>query len=58
VRAKSGVDLILTNDERFSRKHVPGVTFITSLERAHHQQERQTHKPKMLIVPFVTLLAP
>jgi uncharacterized protein len=32
--ATVGVDLFLTNDDRLSRKHIPGVKFITSLERA------------------------
>jgi hypothetical protein len=30
-----GVDLFVTNDDRLSRKHVPGVKFIASLERAY-----------------------
>jgi predicted nucleic acid-binding protein len=29
------VDLFITNDDRLSRKHVPGVKFITSLNRAY-----------------------
>jgi len=29
------VDLFITNDDRLSRKHVPGVKFITSLHRAY-----------------------
>lgn len=33
--AAAGVDLFITNDDRLSRKHVPGVKFITSLERAY-----------------------
>ena len=33
--ASAGVDLFITNDDRLSRKHVPGVKFITSLERAY-----------------------
>ena len=33
--ATSGVDLFITNDDRLSRKHVPDVKFITSLERAY-----------------------
>lgn len=33
--AASGVDLFITNDDRLSRKHVPDVKFITSLERAY-----------------------
>jgi predicted nucleic acid-binding protein len=32
--AEAGVDLFITNDERLSRKVVPGIQFITSLERA------------------------
>ena len=28
------LDLFITNDDRLSRKHVPDVKFITSLERA------------------------
>lgn len=32
--AAAGCDLFLTNDERLSRKHVPGIDFITSLDRA------------------------
>ena len=32
--AEAGVDLFITNDERLSRKIVPGIQFITSLERA------------------------
>ena len=31
----AGVDLFITNDDRLSRKHVPGVKFISSLERAY-----------------------
>ena len=33
--ASAGVDLFITNDERLSKKIVPGVKFIASLERAH-----------------------
>ena len=33
--ATAGVDLFITNDDRLSRKHVPDVKFITSLERAY-----------------------
>lgn len=32
--AAAGVDLFITNDDRLSNRHVPGVKFITSLERA------------------------
>ncbi len=32
--AAAGVDLFITNDERLSRRSVPGVQFVTSLERA------------------------
>jgi predicted nucleic acid-binding protein len=32
--ALAGVDLFITNDDRLSRKLVPGINFITSLERA------------------------
>jgi predicted nucleic acid-binding protein len=32
--AAAGVSLFLTNDERLSRKVVPGIDFVTSLERA------------------------
>ncbi len=32
--ASAKVDLFVTNDERLSRKQVPGIHFITSLERA------------------------
>jgi predicted nucleic acid-binding protein len=32
--AQAGVDLFITNDERLSRQHVPGIHFIASLERA------------------------
>lgn len=32
--AASGIDLFVTNDERLSRFVVPGIQFITSLERA------------------------
>jgi predicted nucleic acid-binding protein len=32
--AVAGIDLFVTNDERLSRKSVPGIQFITSLERA------------------------
>ena len=33
--AAAGVDLFITNDDRLSRKHIPDVKFITSLERAY-----------------------
>lgn len=33
--AAGEVDLFITNDDRLSRKVVPGVKFIVSLERAH-----------------------
>ena len=33
--AAAGTDLFITNDDRLSRKHVPDVKFITSLERAY-----------------------
>lgn len=33
--AAAGVDLFITNDDRLSRKHVPDVKFITSLQRAY-----------------------
>ena len=33
--AAASVDLFITNDDRLSRKHVPGIKFITSLERAY-----------------------
>jgi predicted nucleic acid-binding protein len=33
--AAAGVDLFITNDDRLSRKHVSGLKFITSLERAY-----------------------
>lgn len=33
--ATAGVDLFMTNDDRLSRRLVPGVKFITSLERAY-----------------------
>jgi uncharacterized protein len=32
--ASSGVDLFITNDDRLSRKNIPGINFITSLARA------------------------
>ncbi len=32
--AEAGVDLFITNDERLSRKIVPGIQFLTSLDRA------------------------
>jgi predicted nucleic acid-binding protein len=32
--ASAGIDLLITNDERLSRTHVPGVSFIASLARA------------------------
>ena len=33
--AAAGVDLFITNDDRLSRKYVPDVKFITSLDRAY-----------------------
>jgi predicted nucleic acid-binding protein len=33
--AAAATDLFITNDDRLSRKHVPDVKFITSLERAY-----------------------
>lgn len=33
--AGASVDLFITSDDRLSRKHVPDVKFITSLERAY-----------------------
>lgn len=33
--SSAGVDLFITSDDRLSRKHVPGVKFISSLERAY-----------------------
>lgn len=33
--AAASVDLFITNDDRLSRKYVPDVKFITSLERAY-----------------------
>ena len=33
--AAAGTDLFITNDDRLSRKHIPDVKFITSLERAY-----------------------
>jgi predicted nucleic acid-binding protein len=33
--AAGATDLFITNDDRLSKKHVPGVKFITSLERAY-----------------------
>jgi predicted nucleic acid-binding protein len=33
--AAASVDLFVTNDDRLSRKHVPGVKFITSLANAY-----------------------
>ena len=33
--AAAGTDLFITNDDRLSRKYVPDVKFITSLERAY-----------------------
>lgn len=33
--AAAGVDLFLTNDDRLSRKRVPGIKFISSLDRAY-----------------------
>jgi predicted nucleic acid-binding protein len=32
--ASAGVDLFITNDDRLSRKNIPGINFITSLARA------------------------
>ncbi len=32
--ASAGVDLFITNDDRLSRKNIPGIHFITSLARA------------------------
>jgi uncharacterized protein len=32
--ASSGVDLFITNDDRLSRKIIPGINFITSVARA------------------------
>jgi len=32
--ASAGMDLFITNDERLSQSHVPGINFITSLSRA------------------------
>jgi predicted nucleic acid-binding protein len=32
--AEAGVDLFVTNDERLSRRIVPGIQFISSLDRA------------------------
>lgn len=32
--AEASVDLFITNDERLSRKIVPGIQFVTSLDRA------------------------
>jgi predicted nucleic acid-binding protein len=32
--AARGVDLFITNDGRFSKKHIPGIRFISSLENA------------------------
>ncbi|MBI3666271.1 MAG: PIN domain-containing protein [Acidobacteria bacterium] len=32
--ARAGCDLFITNDDRLSRKMVPGIQFITSLDRA------------------------
>ena len=34
VASAADIDLFVTNDERLSRKHVPGIKFIASLERA------------------------
>lgn len=31
----AGVDLFITNDNRLARRHIPGVKFITSLDRAY-----------------------
>ena len=33
--AAANVDLFVTNDDRLSRKHVPDIKFITSLDRAY-----------------------
>ena len=33
--ATAGADLFVTNDDRLSRKNVPGVKFIVSLEKAY-----------------------
>ena len=33
--AAAGIDLFITNDDRLSRKHVPDVKFIASLEKAY-----------------------
>ena len=33
--AAAGIDLFITNDDRLSTKVVPGVKFVTSLDRAH-----------------------
>ena len=33
--AAAAIDLFITNDDRLSRKHVPEVKFVTSLERAY-----------------------
>ena len=33
--ATAGTDLFITNDDRLSKKHIPDVKFITSLERAY-----------------------
>lgn len=33
--AAAGIDLFITNDDRLSRKHVPDVKFVTSLDRAY-----------------------
>jgi len=32
--ASAGMDLFITNDDRLSRKNIPGINFITSLARA------------------------
>jgi len=32
--AAAGIDLFITNDDRLSRKNIPGINFITSLARA------------------------
>ena len=32
--ASAGVDLFISNDDRLSRKNIPGINFITSLARA------------------------
>jgi predicted nucleic acid-binding protein len=32
--SSAGIDLFITNDDRLSRKNIPGINFITSLSRA------------------------